>query len=117
MRNEDIRVEPQKPSIVIRPPTEADRDQPCKKIIIKQTKTVANVDQVKQEASSGLGEEHRKTKKMIELSSFEKHREKERKQLAEEASWRKAAKGKIVGRGGKEEIYRQVERGENKEAL
>ncbi|XP_019052937.1 PREDICTED: transcription initiation factor TFIID subunit 1-like isoform X2 [Nelumbo nucifera] len=91
MKNEDIQVEPQKPSIVIHPPTEADRDQPRKKIIIKQTKTVANVDQVKREASSGLGEERRKKKKMIELSSFEKHREKERKQLAEKASRRKAA--------------------------
>nr|DAD25423.1 TPA_asm: hypothetical protein HUJ06_026887 [Nelumbo nucifera] len=91
MKNEDIQVEPLKPSIVIRPPTEADRDQPRKKIIIKQTKTVGNVDLVKQEASSGLGEEHRKTKKMMELSSFEKHREKERKQLAEEVARRKAA--------------------------
>ncbi|KAK6945794.1 TAFII-230 TBP-binding [Dillenia turbinata] len=77
-KTEDVLVESYKPpSIVIRPPAEADRDQPRKKIIIKRPKEIVNLDEVSQEVSTGV--EYRKTKKMIELSSFGKHGKEESK--------------------------------------
>ncbi|PON98287.1 Histone acetylase PCAF [Trema orientale] len=83
-------VEIQKPTIVIRPPanterdriesrkilkrprTETDREQSHKKIIIKRPKEIIDVDQVAQDGGSSI--EHRKTKRIVELSSFEMHR-------------------------------------------
>ncbi|KAI5582750.1 hypothetical protein BDE02_07G105500 [Populus trichocarpa] len=63
-------VDPHKPSIVIRPPAEKDRKKTQKKIVIKQPKEIIDLDQVSQDGSPGY--EHRKTKKIVELSSFEK---------------------------------------------
>ncbi|KAJ6991204.1 transcription initiation factor TFIID subunit 1-like isoform X4 [Populus alba x Populus x berolinensis] len=63
-------VDPHKPSIVIRPPAEKDRKKTQKKIVIKQPKEIIDLDRVSQDGSPGY--EHRKTKKIVELSSFEK---------------------------------------------
>ncbi|KAK2983159.1 hypothetical protein RJ640_018504 [Escallonia rubra] len=82
----DARVESQKPSIVIRPPMETDRDQPRQKIIIRQPKEVIDLDQISQEGSPGL--EFRKTKRINELSSSEKYREQESRYSGEETSRR-----------------------------
>ncbi|KAL0384418.1 UNVERIFIED_CONTAM: Transcription initiation factor TFIID subunit [Sesamum radiatum] len=81
---EDMLVETPKPSIVIKPPVDADRDQPRKKIIIKQPKEIINLDDNSQDGSLGL--DYRKTKKMIELSSLDKHREHDNKNFFEESS-------------------------------
>ncbi|XP_027160037.1 transcription initiation factor TFIID subunit 1 [Coffea eugenioides] len=84
---DDMLVESQKPSIVIRPPAESDRDQPRKKIIIKRPKEVINVDDVSQEGSSGI--EYRKTKKIVELTSVDKHRVRESKYFTDQAASKK----------------------------
>jgi transcription initiation factor TFIID subunit 1 len=62
-------VDPHKPSIVIRPPAEKDREKTQKKIVIKQSKEIIDPDRVSQDGRTGR--EHRKTKKIAELSSFE----------------------------------------------
>ncbi|KAK6916163.1 Transcription initiation factor TFIID subunit 1, histone acetyltransferase domain [Dillenia turbinata] len=93
MKTEDVPVESYKsPSIVIRPPAEADRDQPRKKIIIKRPKDIVNLDEVSQEASAGV--EYRKTKKMIELSSFGKHGDEESKGFPVQSTKKKAKEPK-----------------------
>lgn len=84
-------VESHKPSIVILPPVDMDRDQPRKKIIIKRPKEIS-LDQVSQDGSTGP--EYRKTKKIVELSSFEKHKKPEVKHLYEDAAKRKAREDK-----------------------
>lgn len=74
MKSEDVLVEPAKPSIVIKPPVDGDRDQPRKKIIIRQQpKEIISLDDNSQDGS--FGHEHRKTKKIIELSNLDKHME------------------------------------------
>ena len=87
MESDRDQFEPHKPSIVIRPPVDTDRDQPRKKIVIKRPKEIS-LDQVSQDGSTGL--EYRKTKKIVELSSFEKHKKPETKHLNEDAAKRKA---------------------------
>lgn len=84
-------IEPHKPSIVIRPPADIDRDQPRKKIVIKRPKEIS-LDQVSQEGSTGI--EYRKTKKIVELSSFEKQKRPETKHFNEDAAKRKAREDK-----------------------
>ncbi|KAI4327951.1 hypothetical protein L6164_020355 [Bauhinia variegata] len=81
-------VESHKSSIVIRPPTETEREQPHKKIIIKRTKDAIDLDQVSPSGNTGL--EHRKTKRIVELSNFEKHRKQETLYSAEELVKQKA---------------------------
>ncbi|KAB2062452.1 hypothetical protein ES319_A10G153000v1 [Gossypium barbadense] len=81
-------VEPHKPSVVIRPPADKDKDQPQKKIIIKRPKEVIDLDQLSQEG--GTYPEYRKTKKIVELSSFEKHGKQESLRLMEPKARRKA---------------------------
>ncbi|XP_030510731.2 transcription initiation factor TFIID subunit 1 isoform X2 [Cannabis sativa] len=94
-------VEPQKPTIVIRPPanierdrfashkiskrprTEKDREHSHKKIIIRRPKEIIDVDQIAQDGGSSI--DHRKTKRIVELSSFEMHRNQENVYLAEAA--------------------------------
>ncbi|RVX09363.1 Transcription initiation factor TFIID subunit 1 [Vitis vinifera] len=98
-------VESHKPSIVIRPPVDTDRDQPRKKIIIKRPKEIS-LDQVSQDGSTGL--EYRKTKKIVELSSFEKHKKPETKHLNEDAAKRKAREDKRLWE--EEEKRRNAER-------
>ncbi|XP_028793650.1 transcription initiation factor TFIID subunit 1 isoform X2 [Neltuma alba] len=74
-------VDSHKPSIIIRPPAETDREQPQKKIIIKRTKDVIDPDQFS--PGENMGFEHRKTKRIVELSNFEKHRKHETMYRAE----------------------------------
>ncbi|XP_073220532.1 transcription initiation factor TFIID subunit 1 isoform X2 [Cicer arietinum] len=61
--------------IKIRPPAEIDREQSHKKIIIKRTKDVADLELDSPGGNTGL--EHRKTKRIVELANFEKHRKQE----------------------------------------
>lgn len=70
-KTEEVHVE-HKPSIVIRPPMEVERDLPRRKITIKRPKEVTNMDDESQEGSTGT--EYRKTRKIIELSGVGKHR-------------------------------------------
>lgn len=101
-------LESQRPTIVIRPPantdrdqmesrksstakrprTETEREQPHKKIIIKRPKEIIDSDQISQDG--GIEIEHRKTKRIVELSSFEKHRKKENEYLIDQATKKKA---------------------------
>ncbi|KAJ1431159.1 Bromodomain-like superfamily [Sesbania bispinosa] len=68
-------VDSHKLPIKIRPPMEIDREQSHKKIIIKRTKEVADLELDSPGGNTGL--EHRKTKRIVELSNFEKHRKQE----------------------------------------
>ncbi|KAG8094978.1 hypothetical protein GUJ93_ZPchr0012g21643 [Zizania palustris] len=71
---EDYPPDTPKPSVVIRPPAEVEKDIPRKKIIIKQPKVLGD-HQRPTELSSG--QEPRKTRKIVELSSFEKRNRKD----------------------------------------
>ncbi|XP_057448768.1 transcription initiation factor TFIID subunit 1 isoform X2 [Lotus japonicus] len=91
VKPDDTQAESLKHAIVIRPPadsgrgladshkfpikirssTEIDREQSHKKIIIKRTKEVVDLELDSPVASAGL--EHRKTKRIVELSNFEKY--------------------------------------------
>ncbi|KAJ6289936.1 hypothetical protein OIU78_025791 [Salix suchowensis] len=80
---ERSQIESHKPSIVIRPPTYTDRDH---------SKETIDLDRVSQDG--GTGREHRKTKKIVELSSFEKHgkamhfsRESAKRKAKEDRRW------------------------------
>eukprot|EP00262_Sarcandra_glabra_P004087 TRINITY_DN15080_c0_g2_i1.p1 TRINITY_DN15080_c0_g2~~TRINITY_DN15080_c0_g2_i1.p1 ORF type:complete len:842 (-),score=235.15 TRINITY_DN15080_c0_g2_i1:38-2287(-) len=77
MKSEDTQIELPKPSVIIRPPSETERNQSHKKIIIKQPKGIINVEQ-------GLEEKYTKATKMIHLSSFDKRKQKENKRFAKE---------------------------------
>ncbi|KAL3617303.1 hypothetical protein CASFOL_038848 [Castilleja foliolosa] len=109
---DDAFVETPKPSIVIRPPVDADRDQPRKKIIIKQPKEIINLDENSQDGSFGF--EYRKTKKMIELSSLDKRQENESKDYYEESSRMREnhswMEDKRRSEGRQEERNRRVEK-------
>ncbi|XP_042499646.1 transcription initiation factor TFIID subunit 1 [Macadamia integrifolia] len=105
---EEVQVEPPKPSIKIRPLTETEKDQPRKKIVIKQPKGITNSNPSKQEFFNSPGEENRKTKKMIKLSSFEKQRKQESRQLDELAEKRKVVEAKRLWE--EEEKRRYAER-------
>ncbi|CAJ2646998.1 unnamed protein product [Trifolium pratense] len=61
--------------IKIRPPAEIDREQSHKKIVIKRTKDVADLELDSPSGNTVI--EHRKTKRIVELTSFEKHRKQE----------------------------------------
>lgn len=80
-------VESYKPSIVIRPPAEKDREWAHRKIVIKRPKEIIDLDQVSQDGSTGF--EHRKTKKIVELSGFEKHGKQETMHFTSESAKRK----------------------------
>lgn len=86
MKSEDSQLEPHRPSIVIRPPAET---EPRKKIIIKRPKEIISIDeQFSQEGSTDL--DYRKTKKIVELSSFEKHLKSDvlaKRQAREDKRW------------------------------
>ncbi|KAL2513613.1 Transcription initiation factor TFIID subunit 1 [Forsythia ovata] len=113
---EDVQVEFHKPSIVIRPPMEGETEQPQKKIIIKQPKEIINVDEISQEGS--FGHDYRKMKKIIELSSFDKHREHESRHLSEgtveDEKWRGYAK---VGRRREKNNCREAQRRESQKGV
>ncbi|KAG5007883.1 hypothetical protein GLYMA_09G215000v4 [Glycine max] len=61
--------------IKIRPPTEIDREQSHKKIVIKRTKEVIDLELDSPGGNTGL--QHRKTKRIVELSNFEKQKKQE----------------------------------------
>lgn len=61
--------------IKIRPPTEIDREQNHKKIVIKRTKEVIDLELDSPGGNTGL--QHRKTKRIVELSNFEKQKKQE----------------------------------------
>lgn len=88
IKPEDMQVESQRPSIVIKPPIEADKDQTRKKIVIKRPKEFTNVDDLSQEGSTTS--EYRKTKRIVDLSCFEKRAEQENKHLIDLAGSRKS---------------------------
>uniref|UniRef100_A0ACD6A6H9 Uncharacterized protein n=1 Tax=Avena sativa TaxID=4498 RepID=A0ACD6A6H9_AVESA len=69
IKSEDYPPDIPKPSVVIRPPAEAEKDAPRKKVIIKQPK--GHVDQ-QRAIEIRSGQEPRKIRKIAELSSFEK---------------------------------------------
>lgn len=108
-------IEPPKPSVVIRPPNPTDKDQPRKKIIIKQPKGITDLEQVKLTAGSGVDDDFRKTKRIIELSGFEVPGKHENVYLAEESSKRKAVENRRFWE--EEEKRRKKERREEKVRL
>lgn len=61
--------------IKIRPPAEIDRERSHKKIVIKRTKDVVDLELDSPGGNTGF--EHRKTKRIVELANFEKHRKQE----------------------------------------
>lgn len=83
---DDVPVESHKVNLVIRPPSEAGKDQPHKKITIKQPKEVINLEYSSQD---GADIEFRKTRKMIELTGYGQNRLQDSNLFAEEAARRK----------------------------
>lgn len=85
---DDVQVESHKQlNLVIRPPSEASKEQPHKKITIRQPKEVINLDYSGQD---GADLEYRKTRKMIELTGYNQNRQQDSNHhLAEEAARRK----------------------------
>nr|XP_051203565.1 transcription initiation factor TFIID subunit 1 isoform X4 [Lolium perenne] len=69
IKSEDYPPDTPKPSVVIRPPAEAEKDAPRKKVIIKQPK--GHVDQ-QRAIEIRSGQEPRKIRKIAELSTLEK---------------------------------------------
>ncbi|CAL1408619.1 unnamed protein product [Linum trigynum] len=59
-------------TILIRPPAEREKEQSHKKVVFRQPREVVDLDRLSQDGSSTGFEYHQKTKKMVELSSFEK---------------------------------------------
>lgn len=112
---EDVQVESHKPSIVIRPPMEGEREQSQKKIIIKKPKEIINVDEISQEGS--FGHDYRKMKKIIDLSSLDKNREHESQHISEgtsrmrsgeDMSWWEEEEKRIAAERHKEERARRA---------
>ncbi|KAI6701624.1 hypothetical protein NL676_015948 [Syzygium grande] len=85
-------IEPHRPSIVIRPPADIEKEQSHKKLIIKRPKEVIDLDQASQEGSADF--EHRKTKKIVELSDFERYRTQEKTYFTESSSKKKSREDK-----------------------
>ncbi|KZV22746.1 transcription initiation factor TFIID subunit 1 [Dorcoceras hygrometricum] len=118
---EDLLGESHKPSIVIKPPAEADRDQHRKKIIIKQPKEMVNSEDNYLDGSFDF--DYRKTKKIVELSSFDMRKEQEIKTFYEEPSrtrgadsnewWEEDKRGKPERQ--QEERYKRLEKVRNTE--
>ncbi|XP_072996511.1 transcription initiation factor TFIID subunit 1 isoform X1 [Typha latifolia] len=106
MKSEDVHQEIQKPSVVIRPPVDTDKDQPRKKIIIKQPKVLAHVEK---QVEIGNDVEFRKTKKITELASSEKLKRKENPWFTEEAIQRDPIHGR--------KLLREEEKRRNKEKM
>lgn len=83
MKPDDVVETPK--TFVIKPPVDGDREQSrSKKLIIKQPKEIINFEENSQDGSYGF--DHRKTKKIVELSSLDKHMEHESKPFFEESS-------------------------------
>nr|GLL45533.1 transcription initiation factor TFIID subunit 1 isoform X1 [Ipomoea trifida] len=107
MKSEETAVESRKPSILIKPLVEVGGDKPRKKIVIKQSKDSSNAEDVSQEGSSGF--EHRKMKKIVELSYADMYTDQGSYHFSEEASRRKSMQAK-QRQWEEEERRRMVER-------
>ncbi|XP_009614597.1 transcription initiation factor TFIID subunit 1 isoform X1 [Nicotiana tomentosiformis] len=125
MRAEDISNEAHKPSILIRPPTETADSQRSKKIVIKQLKDSASVDESFLEGSSGM--DFRKTKKINELSYLgQQDREHffeealERKRMDDKRLWEEEERRRVALRQREERakmIYERQKALEEQEKL
>ncbi|XP_047975117.1 transcription initiation factor TFIID subunit 1 [Salvia hispanica] len=72
-------------TFLIKPPVDVDREQSrSKKVIIKQPKEIINFEENSQDGSFGF--DYRKTKKLMEISSLDRHMEHESKHYFEESS-------------------------------
>ncbi|XP_057975962.1 transcription initiation factor TFIID subunit 1-like [Malania oleifera] len=105
MKPEEVHIESHKPSIVIRPPAEIERDMPRKKIVIKRPKEIINLDHFNHEGSAGP--EFRKTKKIVELS---KHGE--QNMFVAEVTKRKAREDKRWWEEEKKRRHAERQRGD-----
>lgn len=88
MKSGDVQNEIQKSSVLIRLPVDTEKEQSRKKIIIKQPKVNANVEQVNSATDTGIDHDFRKIKKITELSSFEKQKNQDSQWFTEETSRR-----------------------------
>ncbi|MQL90432.1 hypothetical protein Taro_023035 [Colocasia esculenta] len=88
-----------RPSVVIRVPTDLEKDQPRKKIIFKQTKGVGNLESTKQISDIGVDDGFRKTKKITELASLETPRKQHNQFYADETKKSKTTDGKKFWKG------------------
>ncbi|XP_020107589.1 transcription initiation factor TFIID subunit 1 isoform X2 [Ananas comosus] len=86
-KSEDVRHEIHKPSVVIRPPADMEKDQPRKKIIFKQPKVLSNVEHSKK-VDIGRDQEYKKMRRIAELSSIGKQNKQESQWFMEETSQR-----------------------------
>ncbi|KAL2920839.1 Transcription initiation factor TFIID subunit 1 [Bienertia sinuspersici] len=110
MKSDDVQAESAKLNVVIRPPSETNKEH-HKKITIKQPKEVIHLDQSSQE---GADKEYRKTRKMIELTGFGVNREQEAKPINEETLRKKRKEANRMWE--EEEKRRNVERIKEQEA-
>uniref|UniRef100_A0A1D1Y4I7 Transcription initiation factor TFIID subunit 1 n=1 Tax=Anthurium amnicola TaxID=1678845 RepID=A0A1D1Y4I7_9ARAE len=99
LKHRDVQQEVQRPSVVIRMQAELESDQPRKKIIFKQSKGVANLDNVGQAPDIGVDDGFRKTKKITELASLETPRKQQIRLPADEIKKGKATDGKRFWKG------------------
>ncbi|XP_042461128.1 transcription initiation factor TFIID subunit 1-like isoform X1 [Zingiber officinale] len=114
VKAEDAHQEKLRPSVVIRPPVDTENDPPRKKIIIKQPK-VTTAEPSKHEFDTEMDYDFRKTKKIAELSSFDRQRRPENQWFAEETSKRYQSFGKrsleeVDKRRSKENIIEEKSR-------
>ncbi|KAJ8464978.1 hypothetical protein OPV22_027530 [Ensete ventricosum] len=88
-KTEDVQQEKPKHAVVIRPPADTEKDQPRKKIIIKQPKVNTNIEPPRrpprQVYDAEMDYDFRKTKKIAELSSYEEQKKPENQLFAGEA--------------------------------
>ncbi|XP_057526372.1 transcription initiation factor TFIID subunit 1 isoform X2 [Amaranthus tricolor] len=105
IKPDDVQAESAKLNVIIRPPTETGKEHLHKKITIKQPKEVVNIDHSSQE---GPDFEHRKTRKMIELTGFGVNRQCDSKSLSEEVLRKKNKEAKRIWE--EEERRRNFER-------
>lgn len=105
---QDTQQEAQRPAVVIRIPAEADRDQPRKKIIFKQTKGGAsNQEAIGLTPEIGVDDGCRKIKKITELASSEAPGKQPTQWLPDETRKGKATGGR---KSSKEEEKKRKER-------
>ncbi|XP_068641331.1 transcription initiation factor TFIID subunit 1 [Aristolochia californica] len=85
LKPEEVLLEPEKQNLPGRAPAvEVEREQPRKKLIIKQTKGVNNVEQVRNVVGFGVDDEYKKTKRMVELAGVQSRGKQDLRILEEE---------------------------------
>lgn len=97
MKSDDFPPDTPKPSVVFRPPAE-EKDVPRKKITIKQPK---GIDQQRHVESRSVQEPTRKTRKIVELSSFEDKSREDDHWVGGEPSQVNSSHGRRLGLEGK----------------